>query len=213
MLLDTNITFTYKCLSCGSFDFFNISPFKLPYEKECCFSCHCKKSGIIISRESIKEYKIRIPCINCGNEHVFIITRKQLLKKDLNVFCCPETGMQQLFIGNDDMVRIRIDKLEKELDDLISMFGYDDYFINTQVMLDSLNRIHDIAEQGNLYCECGSNDIELVLLSDKINLKCRKCSEEKNINAASNKDLKDILLRKQIVLFGSESINLLFKND
>jgi hypothetical protein len=74
------------------------------------------------------------------------------------------------FIGADEEVRKRIDSLEKKFDELIDLFGYDKYFLNTQVMLDALNKIHDIAESGNLYCECGSNEVELLLYEDKINL-------------------------------------------
>ena len=50
-------------------------------------------------------------------------------------------------------------------------------------MLDSLNLIHDIAERGNLFCECGNDDIELLLLSDRIYLRCNLCPGNKIIYA------------------------------
>ena len=111
-----------------------------------------------------------------------------------------ETGIQQCFIGKDYIVRRKIDNIEKELDELIDMFGYDSYFKNTRVMFDSLNRVHDIAEQGNLYCECGNEDIELRLLSDKIHLKCNKCHGSISILASTNEDLKKIQTIQSIML-------------
>lgn len=202
MLVDASMTIAYKCSSCGSFEFFNVSLFMLLYKKECRFTCRCNKSRAAIARDGSRDYKIMIPCIGCGNDHIFILGRREILYKAINIFYCPETGMEQCFIGKDKVVRKKIDNLEKELDELIDTFGYESYFANTRVMFDSLNKIHDIAEQGNLYCECGSNDIELILLSDKIHLKCRECSGNRIIYASSNEDLKEILTRKQILLSG-----------
>jgi len=200
VLIDANITIAYKCSFCGSYKFFNTTPFTLLYDNKYSGTCRCDKSRIYIARDGIEGYSITVPCINCGNSHVLYLNKRNLLFKDLNVFYCPETGMHQCFIGKDELVRKKIDSLEKELDEIIDAFGYDDYFVNTRVMLDSLNRIHDIAEQGSLYCECGNNDIELALLSDKIYLKCKRCSGSKVIYAASNKDLKDILTKQYIIL-------------
>lgn len=201
MLVDTSMTIAYKCPSCGSFVFFNISLFT-PFSNngEHYFRCHCGNTGLTIGREGVRDIFIKTPCIGCGNEHIYTLKRKDIIKRGINVFHCPMVRMEQCFIGKDDLVRKMVDSLERELDALIDMFGYDNYFSNTQVMFDSLNKIHDIAEQGNLLCECGDNDIELVLLPDKIYLLCRKCSASKVIYAASNEDLKDILVKQQILL-------------
>lgn len=200
MLIDTSLTIAYKCPQCGSFEFFNVSLFALVLKKEQKLICRCNKSYMIIDEEDSRHYKLHTPCIGCGEEHIFILSMKELLYKDINVFYCPHTGMQQCFIGKDEAVRKKIDSLEQELDELIDMFGYDNYFKNTRVMLDSLNKVHDIAEQGNLYCECGNSDIEMVLLSDRIYLKCPKCSGNRVIYAATNADLKEILMKQQIIL-------------
>jgi len=205
MLIDTNITIAYKCPSCGTFEFFNTSLFNFLYKKEYFLPCRCKKSSISIAEATSGYYSISTPCIGCGSMHISNISKKELFSKNVKILYCPEIGMQICFIGNDEEVRNKIDNLEKEFDELINRLGYDNYFKNTQVMLDSLNRIHDIAEQGNLFCECGNNDIELILFSDKINLKCKKCPGSQMILAGSNGDLKDILKRKQILLSKDKS--------
>ncbi|MCX7922816.1 MAG: hypothetical protein N3B21_12535 [Clostridia bacterium] len=173
--------------------------------------CRCNNSSIRIIREDLKHYTLKMPCIGCGNEHAFVLGRREMFHRHINSFCCSETGVQQCFLGNDEEVRKKVDNVEKELDELINMFGYDSYFKNTQVMFDTLNRIHDIAEQGNLSCECGNNDIELIMLSDKIHLKCSRCSGTKVISAASNEDLKNINLKKQILLMESTPKSFIFE--
>lgn len=200
MLVDANVTIAYKCSSCGTFEFFNLTIFNLAYKKQYVLKCKCGESYVTLTRESARDYSIGIPCIGCGNEHKYILSRKEILNRNINIFNCPEKGIQQCFLGNDEAVRKKVDMLEKEMDELISMFGYDNYFSNTQVMFDALNKIHDIAEQGNLHCECGSDNVELIMLPDKIKLVCCKCSGNEIISAASNEDLKDILTKSQIML-------------
>lgn len=200
MLIDTSITIAYKCKTCGSFEFFNTSLFTFLYKKNCSLSCRCKKSWITIKQEGENSFLISIPCIGCGNEHTYLFTRRSILAGDPGAFNCPETGMQICFIGRDEAVRKKVDSLEEEFDELMDTCGYESYFHNTQVMFDTLNRIHDIALNGDLCCECGSTDIGLVLLSDCILLRCGKCGGNKKIPAAKNKDLKDILTKNQILI-------------
>ncbi|HEY9061646.1 MAG TPA: hypothetical protein VIO64_14225 [Pseudobacteroides sp.] len=200
MLINTCLTMGYKCNFCGSFEFFNISLFRLLGKRAYTLTCRCNNSKITIFNDNLNEFKIRTPCIGCGSNHIFTLSRNELLVKPVSVLHCPGTGIELSFIGTDEEVRKRIDRLEKEFDELIDLFGYDKYFKNTQVMFDALNKIHDIAENGNLYCECGSNEVEMLLYEDGIHLKCLRCFANVMIDASSNKDLKDILKRHQIML-------------
>lgn len=200
MLIDTSVTIAYKCTSCGSFEFFNISLFTLLHKNNYSLSCRCKKSWITIKQEGENNFLISIPCIGCGSEHTYLFTKKGILSGDPIAVNCPETGTQICFVGRDEAVRKKVDSLEEELDEMINMYGYESYFDNTQVMFDTLNCIHDIALKGNLQCECGNNEVELVLLSDCILLRCVKCGCSKKIPAATNKDLKDILMKNQILI-------------
>jgi hypothetical protein len=63
----------------------------------------------------------------------------------------------------------------------------------------------NIAEIGNLLCKCGNRDIELVLLPDRVLLKCKICGAEKTIRAASNEDLKDTMIKRHILLSSENS--------
>jgi hypothetical protein len=200
MLIDTGVTIAYKCSSCGSYEFLDLSYFKLLGKGNYSAVCRCGNSGVYISEDSSRNYKLRTGCIGCGGMHTFNLGRKAIINKDMNIFSCPVTGIHQCFIGNGNMVRSKIDNLEEEMDALIDMLGYDSYFKNTQVMYDSLNKIHDIAEQGNLICECGNEDIELNLLSDCIHIQCKKCYIDKIVKAASNEDLRELLALPQILI-------------
>ncbi|MDQ2085134.1 hypothetical protein RBH29_01615 [Herbivorax sp. ANBcel31] len=204
MIINTGTTFAYKCSSCGTFQFNNISLFEIPQKEEIVFTCRCKGSSLVIKKESPSTFRTVIPCMGCGTNHTYLMSVKEFIAQEIYIFNCPNTGMKQCFMGSDQIVREKIDNLEREYDELINMFGYDNYFNNTQVMFDSLNIIHDIAERGNLFCECGNDDIELLLLSDKIYLRCNLCPGNKIIYASSNEHLKVNLLIKKIMLLDEE---------
>lgn len=205
MLIDMDITIAYKCFSCGTFDFAKINLFKLFLNGNITSGCKCGKSRLEIEKLSKNEYRLTVPCIGCGSEHKHIISREALLANNIIIYTCQITGIKNCFIGKDDSVRKFIDKFEKELDGIIDGFGYDRCFENTQVMFDTLNKIHDIAEKGNLRCECGSDGIIVSMLRRGITLKCNKCSRTKFIPASTNNDLKKILQRDKIILFARKS--------
>ncbi len=205
MLIDTDITIAYKCFSCGSFNFKNVNLFKLLPNKKLVSGCRCKNAKLEVIRTGKNDYRLTVPCIGCGMEHSHSIGREMLINNNILIYACPVTSIKYCFIGKDTAVRDFVDNFEKELDGMIDGLGYDNYFDNTQVMLDTLNRIHDIAEKGQLFCECGCDDIVVSMRRKGISLKCSQCSRGEFIPAASNNDLKKILLQDRIILFGKKS--------
>ncbi|HEY5584796.1 MAG TPA: hypothetical protein VIK78_09930 [Ruminiclostridium sp.] len=205
ILIDMDVTIAYKCFSCGTFDFTNINIFKLFLHDSVVHKCRCEGARLEILKIRKNEYKLTVPCIGCGSEHTHNIGREDLISDEIIIYTCPITGIKQCFIGRDDMVREYIDSFEKELDVMIDGLGYEKYFVNTQVMIDTLNKVHDIAEQGHLYCVCGCNDIIVSMLKKGIHLKCPQCSGSEFILAASNNDLKKTLQKVSIVLFEKKS--------
>lgn len=205
MLIDMDVTIGYKCFSCGTFDFTNINLFNLFLQGSVSSKCRCGGAKLEIHEICKNEYKLTVPCIGCGSKHFHIISREDFINNEVTIYTCPITGIKQSFLGRDAMVRAYIDNFEKELDVMIDGLGYDSYFVNNQVMIDTLNKIHDIAEQGYLHCECGCDDINVSMLKKGIYLKCSNCSGCKFIPAASNNDLKKTLQRVSIVLLEKKS--------
>ncbi len=200
MLIDMDVTIAYKCFSCGTFDFTNINLFKLTLHNSIMSKCRCGAAKLAVLGICKNKFKLTVPCIGCGSEHSHILNREDIISKDITIFTCPETQIKQCFIGKDSVVREYLDKFERELDVMIDGLGYENYFVNNQVMLDTLNKIHDIAEQGQLYCECGCDDIYVTMQRKSIYLKCSQCSGNKFIPAASNNDLKKTLNQVSLLL-------------
>lgn len=191
MLINTNMTIAYKCHFCGNVEFSQTSLFRLIQKKEIYFTCSCQKSTFSILGDMSTNFKVKVPCIGCGETHLFILNSKFLYTSKVKVLYCPNTGIELCLIGTDKDVRLQMDNVQKKFDEIFASLGYKNYFKNTQVMFSLLNIINDAAKEGNLYCECGCEDIDIILHSDKIYLKCQKCSAVKVIPAGANEDLKD----------------------
>ena len=205
MLIDMELTIAYKCFSCGTFDFTKVNLFKLFLYENIKSCCKCGNAVLKIEKTNRNDFRLLVPCIGCGAEHQHLIRRESLLSNKVIIYTCPITGIKNCFIGKDDSVRKYIDNFEKELDGIIDGLGYDSYFENPQVMLDTLNKIHDIAETGNLRCECGCDQIIVSMLQRGIALKCIKCHRDRFIPASTNNDLKKILQRDKIILLDRKS--------
>jgi hypothetical protein len=201
MVLNTDVTISYKCPFCGSFQFFSFSLFKINTDYlECSFRCKCGYSHITVGVRRNRELYLTVPCIGCGGIHTYTIP-KNLFKDDcIKEYKCPVTGIRHCFLGVYYKVVQKVDTLEREFDNIVDMSGYESYFKNNRVMLDVLNRIHDIAGKGELLCECGSNDFELNLMPRGIDIRCKKCKANEFIKASSNEDIKGIFEKDSIII-------------
>jgi hypothetical protein len=212
MLVDTKLIIAYKCPVCGSFEFFSMYLFNLIKSKKLNFECKCKCSKVQINFKLGQVYFL-IPCIACDKSHLYRLSVKELLKKDCLEMKCSNTATKLCVIGYDRVVWEKIDALERELDEMIDLFGYDNYFRNTQVMFDTLNIIHDIAEKGELYCECDKTEVDVVLLPDKICVSCCNCNRYEFIYASSNEDFRHVNELKCIKLTSNYRNSKKKKND
>jgi hypothetical protein len=168
--------------------------------------CSCHKSSFSMCRDRMKSYILDVPCIACGEIHVYRLRGKKLWSNGINCIVCDKTNTEIAYIGQPMMVRNRITNFDNEVDILIEKLGYNDYFSNVRVMLEVLNRIHDLAEKKRLICECGSQDAELTLLPDGIKVSCKHCSTYRIVFARSNQDLLNFAVTRDLIIY-NEAIN------
>ncbi len=69
---------------------------------------------------------------------------------------------------------------------------FDGYFTNFEIMLKCVEKVHKLQDKKNVYCDCGSNKIEVKLFNDRIELKCLNCHSIKMIYAENEEDYKNI---------------------
>jgi len=66
----------------------------------------------------------------------------------------------------------------------------DDFIYRQQILLEALNRVHDLAADRELFCSCGSHDFVADVADREILLECTRCGGQLLIPAASAEDLR-----------------------
>ena len=192
MLIKISTTIALSCPACGRLEREEINIFELPVGELKKLSCSCgaEKASIIKTEDS--RVQINYFCLHCNKAHKVNVSSHQFWhSQNLITLSCRETGLNPGFFGPPDHVDEEIKKEKQDLELMAAELGFDD-FKNPDIMLQALDIIHDIAAEGALNCECGSDDINIELFSDKIQLICNNCGSHLNIDAVNQNDLKNL---------------------
>lgn len=192
MLIATNAVLAMRCPACGKMEFYGFSRFSFPKGKSVSISCSCGAIVLVAGTRNGSVYWLQVPCVVCDTKHLEEITGKRLWSGEVVCLSCQETGLELGHIGPEEKVKEVVFGYERELEALIDEFGSDEYFHNSKIMYEVLNCLHDIAEQGAIYCQCGNHKIEVDIFPDRLELHCRECDSINIIYAETEDDLKVI---------------------
>ncbi|EOD01912.1 hypothetical protein [Caldisalinibacter kiritimatiensis] len=199
MVVNTNIAFAIKCDICGQLKEYNMSLFDFKKNKVIDLECTCGEANAIVQTKDYKNFWLQIPCFECQDIHVFKYTLKQLVKGNI-ITRCVETGKEIAFIGSPQDVKELVNEYKGETNDLLTELGFYDYFVNSEVMIQCINKIRDLEREDKIKCECGNNSIEVNIYEDRIELKCRECESIQVIYAENEGDLENLLNKKSILM-------------
>jgi hypothetical protein len=82
-----------------------------------------------------------------------------------------------------------VENEDKSIADMAAELGYTDYFDNPDIMYEILDRLYEIAENGDLKCNCGNNDIAIEIFPDYLELRCEHCRSFAVLMASTKEDL------------------------
>ena len=190
MVINTVSTLALYCSRCGKIHMHNISRFKLKRTGWRNLLCSCGHIQATITSSGDRQCLLDIPCVLCQTNHVICLDSKRLWHADMDKIYCVQENFELGFIGEKQVIEEAVNKYKVEFEKLASdMNEYDDYIQNPQVMLETLNKIHDMAEKGGLHCRCGSSAIGADVVADGIELECAQCGGQLVIPAQSEQDL------------------------
>lgn len=175
MVIDFNRTIAYRCASCGEITFATFSLFELSGQKGISVQCSCGKSTLSIMPENKVNYLIKIKCIICDEFHKFTLPFHMLAKKDCTTFMCPNVVVGLVFVGHDDAVRKSVMSNEEYINEVVTACGLDHTGKNGVTMLKALDKIQELSDNEKLYCDCGSNLIDVEIHEDNLILECCLC--------------------------------------
>ncbi|TDO95059.1 hypothetical protein DFR79_10158 [Halanaerobium saccharolyticum] len=192
MLINLSTTIALSCPACGCLEKEKINIFELPAGELKQLSCSCGAEKAALKRKNNSQIQIHYFCLHCNKAHKITVSAQKFWRSNgLHPLSCRETGLNPGFFGPPTLVNEEIKKEKQDLELMAAELGFDD-FKSPDVMLQSLDLIHDIAADGALSCECGSDEINIDLFSDKIQLICNNCGSHLNIDAVNQNDLKNL---------------------
>ncbi|MDU2064798.1 MAG: hypothetical protein E6713_08130, partial [Sporomusaceae bacterium] len=114
---------------------------------------------------------------------------------------CVEENLELGFVGSRQAIEEMLAAHKRELDNIFPENSYADHeeaVANSQVMLEIINLVHDIAERGGVYCRCGGTAIEADILPDHVELLCGQCGGRQIIPALTEEDVLLLKARDSI---------------
>lgn len=195
MVINALSTLALYCSRCGKIELHSISRFTMPNAGERQLTCSCGQLQATIAAAGRKQCLLRIPCLVCEVSHIICLDTDTLWRTKVERIYCPEENFELGFVGesqavakmiadNSDAVEI----LAREMDEQDG----EDCQGNSRIILEILNKVHDIAEQGGVYCRCGSSEIVAEVSVDAVELTCLQCGGHQAIPAKTETDLAQL---------------------
>lgn len=192
VLITTVVTLAIRCPECGVLEFHNLSRFSLSGKGKFASHCSCGAFLLGIVNRSPGIYWLQIPCIFCETKHLLELSGTRLWGKETIHLNCPQSGLELGFIGEEKRVKELAESLDSGLQSLIDELGYDEYFNNPEVMHQVMESLEEIADNGDLSCQCGNTRIEVDVFLDRLELHCPECDSINIVYAETEEDLKVI---------------------
>jgi hypothetical protein len=192
MLIATSTVFAMRCPECGKLQFNKLSLFAFSGRQVLEVTCSCGTTLLVISKGKNGIYRLQLPCVICEVKHRRQISGANLWSQRLINLYCQETGIELGHIGSEEKVKEAVMSYDYDLETLIEQFEGDDYFNNSNIMYQVINRLHDIAEKNGLSCQCGNDQIDLDIFPDRVELQCKQCNSVNIIYAETEEDLNVI---------------------
>lgn len=192
MLIATNAVLAMRCPECGKMEFHEFSRFALTRGRSVPFTCSCGATKITVITKNHHTYWLHVSCVICETKHIREFTGRVLWSGEVIRLSCQDTDLELGHIGPEAKVSELASRHEHELEALVDEFSGDGYFHNSEIMYEVLNCLHEIAEQGALYCQCGNHKIEVDIFPERLELHCKNCDSINIIYAETEEDLKVI---------------------
>ena len=190
MLIDTACSVALYCQHCGRIQLQDVPLFsgKKYFEMQCDNCGHTMGEIVMRPRTGLT---LRTICGVCEGENRHQLSWRQLRKLRFEKLYCAHDHFELGYIGQWQDIAEFLDFNAAEYDSLHPGDG-DEFLERRQTLLEALNRVHDLAAQGELSCLCGSKDIAAAIMGESIVLECQTCGACCVLPARTAEDLQQL---------------------
>ncbi len=190
MLIRDACALALYCQRCGSIHIHDV-PFFSSHRTESvlCESCSHEKARLV--RLPHGRVAIDVSCVVCGTENRFVYPLRRLPHIGLEKIYCVADRFELGYIGRSKRIEELMRFNQEEFEALHPHDGKN--FIEKQrILLEALNRVHDMAQVGEIVCPCGSEELTADIRGSYILLECERCGSSCVLRAENANDLKKL---------------------
>ena len=204
MLEEAKRTLAYVCPVCGKPVVMERTAFQLAATVNH-LPCPCGKSELVIEMAG-EQCHMLVPCIFCGKDHKVTCSTKALLHERALAFSCAASGLDCLYVGEEEPVFQAMERLEEAVDRLMleSQAQEKGAFLDELVMGEVLGEVKEIAARGEISCTCGSKDYGVKVGYAAVELICARCGGTLRLPAVTADDIEDICCKTKLTIRGKE---------
>ena len=190
MLVDTLCSVAFYCQRCGQIEITDVPVFT-GHGQQVLRCSHCGAEKAKLRFEPHSGLVIETACSVCGSKNRLVYPLRQLRGLRFEKVYCGTDHFELGYIGR----RRRIEELmrfnQEEFEALHPHDGKN--FIEKQrILLEALNRVHDMARVGDIVCPCGSEELTADIRGSYIVLECEHCGSSCVLRAENAGDLKKL---------------------
>lgn len=232
ILTPMQTTVCYRCPECGGMVASPVGAFSLRGDMFR-LKCPCGRSSMTI-RQDRDSVRISVPCVTCGRDHMYTLSREVFYGRDLFILSCGLSGADTLIIGERDKVIEAYRESTKRLADIIGVDPADIDFSDDEARTamhpggedeDEPDEIWEDEESAPLRRESENAGFEtavrvsLAVLADEGRIKCL-CSDRKNQDLVYDFTDRGVMLecascgaRKELTITGEAAAARLAEED
>ena len=190
MVVRTVCSVAFYCQRCGQIHIQDVPCFS--GQQKFVLRCgNCSHEQALISFRPRKGLVIEIGCGVCGTGNAVTYPLRLLRKLQFEKIYCGQDQFELGYIGRWQAIAEFLDFNAAEYEALHP--GDEDNFMGRQqILLEAVNRVHDMAEKGEIACPCGSRDFMADVAEDSIVLACTHCGSYAVFPAGSAEELRCI---------------------
>lgn len=195
-------TLAYLCPKCKQSVAVEMSEFRLAAASSK-LPCPCGGSALLVEMEA-DHVDLTVPCLYCGEDHHIRCSAHAFLHEKALAFSCKATGLDCLYVGEEEPVFRALRRLEEATADMDET-DKEKSFLNEAIMTEVLGELKDIAARGGISCRCGSKEYKVKVNFSSVELECGQCGARLRLPAATGEDLEDLCCHYTLLIGGKES--------
>ncbi|HHY06684.1 MAG TPA: hypothetical protein GX532_06910 [Clostridia bacterium] len=200
MLISTYTIVALRCSKCGKIELYSLSRFSCGKQGQVELFCECGNCLMVLTRQGRSLYYLQTSCLLCEKKHVFKMQGKEIWNKYICSLICENTGVGLAYLGQKEKVRQAIKEEHRSLEKLVQELGFEEYFINPNVMFSVLECLRETIKKGQAYCSCGSGNLTTEVFPARVELCCPYCHAIGIVFAETANDLQKLQAMQGIEL-------------